>query len=184
MGLLVTFVDSLLAGYDAVPDVVGWALVVLGLRDLRGRLATSTTLLPLAAVAGAVSVVLLRPAWTAGLPESTGWLLSLPQLVFSFVLCREVARLLAPEGGSASAPGTTVRESHTLGRRLAWLGRIFLVAATGPVLVYGGGLDRLLTPVAVLAVAANVLLVYLLFRASPLVHGARPTHGPPAGQGD
>lgn len=174
MGLVITLVDSVVGGYDAVPDAVGWVLVVLGLRDLRGRLAP-TTLLTLAGAAGAVSLVLLRPAWTADLPESTGWLLSLPQVAFSFVLCREMHRLLAPGTvGAQDAPRPASAESRTLARRFSGLGWLFGVTAAGPVLVYGGGVTFLLTPAALLAVTANVVLVYLLFRASVLVHGPRP----------
>jgi len=49
----------------------------------------------------------------------------------------------------------------------------FAVAAFGPVLLYGGGLDVTLVPLALLSVAANVYLVYLLFRGSTEVHGPR-----------
>jgi hypothetical protein len=171
MGLVVTLLDSYVGGYDAVPDLLGWVLVVAGLRDLRERADTSS-LLPLAALSGLVSVALLSPAWTQGLPESTGWLLSLPQLAFSFLLCREVAELLVSAYRRGSArEDTGGRAAHTLARRLRLLGWGFVLAAAGPVLLYGGGVDALATPVAVLAVLVNLALVYLLFRSSTLVHG-------------
>lgn len=154
MGLVLTLVDAVVGGYDAVPDVLGWVLVGLGLRDLRGR-APLATLAPLAVLAGLVSLATLRPTILDGLPESSGWLLSLPQVLFSFVLCSELARLVAPP----------------LDGRLVALRAVFVVVAAGPVLVYGGGLDVLLVPLAVLTVAANVYLVYLLFRASGEVEG-------------
>ena len=173
MGLVITLVDSHIAGYDAVPDVLGWVLVVMGLLDLRDRVDTST-LLPLAVVAGVVSVALLSPAWIATFPESTGWLLSLPQLVFSFLLCRELADLLAPAYATQTSPAldTVERATRTVARRLRLLAWGFALAAAGPVLLYGGGVDVLLTPLAVLAVAVNAALVYLLFRVSTLVHGS------------
>ncbi len=49
----------------------------------------------------------------------------------------------------------------------------FAVAAVGPVFLYGGGLDVTLVPLALLSVAANVYLVWLLFRASTEFHGPR-----------
>lgn len=180
MGLVITLVDSYVLGYDAVPDVLGWVLVVLGLRDLRHRLPTSS-LLPLALLSAAVSLVLVRPSWTDGLPESTGWLLSLPQLVFSFLLCRELAPLLDPASTTGDGGGRVdvlERTGRTLARRLRVLGWLFVVAAVGPVLLYGGGVDVLLTPLAVLSVVANVALVYLVFRSSTVLHGPRPPRMP------
>jgi hypothetical protein len=148
MGLVIALVDAIIGGYDAVPDVLGWALVCLGLYDLRGRLPL-TTLMPVAVLAGLVSLATLRPALLEGLPESTGWLLSLPQLAFSFLLCTELVPFIRP-------PFTA---------RLRALRWGFVVLAAGPVLLYGGGLGVVLVPLAVLSVAANVYLVYVLFRA-------------------
>jgi len=160
MGLVIALVDAIIGGYDAVPDVLGWLLVCLGLHGLRGRVSVST-LLPLAVLAGLVSLATLRPSLLEGLPESTGWLLSLPQIAFSFLLCTE----LAPVVG---AP-LTVRL-----RGLRWA---FVVLAVGPVLLYGGGVDVALVPLAVLSVAANVYLVYLLFRSPGELPGAEPSTG-------
>lgn len=156
MGLVITIVDALVAGYDAVPDVLGWVLVVMGLLELRPRMPVGA-LLPLAAAAGVVSVATIRPSLLDHLHESTGWLLSLPQIAFSFLLCGAVAPLL---------------QGHLAGRfqALRWA---FLVAAAGPVLLYGGGVRALLVPLAIVTVAANVSLVYLLFRASTEVHAPR-----------
>jgi len=156
MGLVITLVDAIIAGYDAVPDVIGWAMVVLGLRELRDRM-TVTTLVPLSVVAGTLTNNGFRPDLIEDLPESTGWLLSLPQIAVSFLLCTEVARLVG----------------ESLSRRLLVLRWLFAVAAVGPVLLYGGGLDVTLVPLALLSVAANVSLVYLLFRGSTEFHGPR-----------
>lgn len=171
MGLVITLVDSYVGGYDAVPDVLGWVLVVAGLLDLREK-ADISSLLPIAVLSGLVSFALLSPAWTEELPESTGWLLSLPQIAFSFLLCRAVAGLLESAYPRESAREDTLRgAAHTVARRLSLLAWGFVLAATGPVLLYGGGLDVLTTPLAVVAVLVNLALVYLLFRASTLVHG-------------
>jgi hypothetical protein len=156
MGLVITLVDAPIAGYDGVPDVLGWVLVVLGLLGLRPRVPLAT-LMPLAVVAGLVSVATIRPSLLDDLPESAGWLLSLPQVAFSFALCAAAAALV----------------DGPLARRFRGLRWAFVVAAAGPVLLYGGGVDLLLVPLAVVTVAANVYLVYLLFRASTEVHGPR-----------
>ncbi len=162
MGLVLTLVDAMFNGYDAVPDVLGWALAVMGLRALRGRLETAT-LLPLAVIAGLVSLVGFAPGLVEDLPESSGWLLSLPQIAFSFVLCAEVAKIV----------------EQTLARRFRVLRWVFLGVALGPVVVYGGGVDALLVPLALFAVAAGIYLVYLLFRASAQLRA--PDGGPTAG---
>jgi hypothetical protein len=156
MGLVLTLVDATFNGYDAVPDVLGWVLVVIGLWALRKQL-ESAMLLPLAAIAGLVSLVGFAPGLLEDLPESRGWLISLPQIVFSLVLCAEVAKLVGP----------------TLARRFRGLRWVFLAVALGPVLLYGGGVDALLIPLALLAVGAGIYLVYLLFRASAEFHGPR-----------
>lgn len=154
MGLVLTIVDPPIAGFDAVPDLLGWLLVLSGLGRLRERMPVATPV-TLAVLAGAVSPALLRFGWLEDAPESTGWLLSLPQFAFSFALCSAVGALVGPQ----------------LRRRFEALRWGFVAAAAGPVLLYGGGIDLLLVPLAVLAVFVNVYLVYLLFRASTEVHG-------------
>jgi hypothetical protein len=96
-----------------------------------------------------VSVATYPPQVSSLLDESGGWALSLPQLAFSFMLCSA----LVPVGGS-------------LARRFALLRWVFVAVAAGPVLVFGGGVEALRSPIALLVVGANVYLVYLLFRAS------------------
>lgn len=154
MGLVLTIADPSIGGYDAVPDVLGWVLVVMGLLGLRDRLPASP-MVPLALTAGAVSLVLVRFDWLHGAPESTGWVLSLPQFAFSFVLSSRLAGVVG----------------ERLGRRFRGLRWAFVAAAAGPVLLFGGGVDLLLLPLAVLAVAANLYLVFLLFRAASQIHG-------------
>ena len=152
MGLVIVLVDADLAGFDAVPDLLGWALVLAGVRRLGGSPARST-LLGLAATSGLVSLALVRTDTVAALPESGGWLLSLPQVVFSFVLCGALPALLPPA-------------DRRLGHSLARLRWVFVLVGVGPVLLYGGGVDALLVPLALVTVGANLALVYLLFRAA------------------
>lgn len=68
MGLVLTLVDPILGGFDAVPDVLGWVLVLLGLRGLRDRI-TVGTLAGLAVVSALVSLATVRPELVADLPE-------------------------------------------------------------------------------------------------------------------
>lgn len=152
MGLVIVVVDASLRGFDAVPDVLGWVLVVVGLVDLRAVLPGSGLLVALAAVSAGVSAALLWPGLAGAFPESTGWLLSLPQLAFSIMLCASVASLAADEADIV--------------RRFSWLRWVFVALVFAPILLYGGGVDALLIPIAVVTVAANVYLIYLLFRVS------------------
>lgn len=169
MGLLIVILDAGIGGMDAVPDVLGWLLVLLGVRDLRRDLPGSGTLLGVGGTAAAVSPVLLRPEWTAGLPESAGWLLSLPQAVFCLLLSGAMARYVV-------RPDV---DRPDLERRYAVLRWAFVVVAAGPVLLYGAGVDALLVPLAVLTVAANIYLVYLLFRSSRTAAQVRPGRAGP-----
>ena len=154
VGELLILVDASVNGFDAIPDVLGWALIVMGLLQLRDRLTTST-LLPLASISGLVSLADLVPGLLGGLPPSLGWLLSLPQVAFDLVLCSLVAPLV----------------KEPLAARFRGLRWVLVVVAVGPVLVFGGGLRMLLPPLALLAIGAGIYLVYLLFRASTEVHG-------------
>ena len=79
MGLVIVVVSARFGGYDALPDPVGWALVVAGLLPLRHGLPLGGWTLALAVVAGLVAVPLWLPAvadrvspsgqWGAGLHE-------------------------------------------------------------------------------------------------------------------
>lgn len=60
-------------------------------------------------------------------------------------------------------------------------GELFVVVAAGPVLVYGGGVDALATPLAVLAVLTNVAFVYYLFKVSRRGYGSTVADVPAAG---
>ncbi len=155
MGFVLVLVDASFGGYDAVPDPIGWAMVLAGLVPLRRVVDVGSGLIGLAALSLLVSAVTYPPAVARSLDESGGWALSLPALAFSFALCAALA----------SAAG------HLSGRFrvLRWA---FAIGAVGPVLVFGGGVEVLRDPLAFVVVAANVYLVYLLFRASSTVHHA------------
>ena len=149
MGLVIVLVDALFGGYDAVPDPLGWALVIAGVVPLRDRFGHGTALLATAWISLAVSSATYLPQVSGALDESGGWALSLPQLAFSFLLCTA----MAPAAG-------------WLAGRFNLLRWVFAVLAAGPVLVFGGGVEVLRDPLALVIVGANVYLVYLLFQAS------------------
>jgi hypothetical protein len=153
MGLVIVVVRAPFGGYDALADPVGWGLVLAGLLSLRERLPLAGTAVLLAAGAGVVAVPLVLPQLADRLTPSGQWAVSLPQTAFCVVLCSSLATLALGAGDRVD-------------RRLGLLRWVFLAVAVGPVLVYGGGVDALTGPVAVLAVLANVTLVYQLFRVS------------------
>lgn len=153
MGLVIVVLQPKVGGFDALPDVLGWVLVMLGLLDLRARLDNFAALRTLAVLAGVASAVIFWPTVYESVSESTGWLVSLPQLAFCALLCASLSELSKPDDAATS-------------RRFSFLRWVFITLAAGPVLVYGGGVDVLLVPLAVLIVAANVFLIYLLFKIS------------------
>ncbi len=149
MGLVLVFVDAFFGGYDAVPDPVGWAMVIAGLVSLRPRIESGSGLLMLAGLCLVVSAATYPPAVSGLLDESGGWALSLPQIGFSVMLCTSLAPV-----------------ADRLSSRFLALRWVFVALAAGPVLVFGGAVEALRSPIALLIVGANVYLVYLLFLAS------------------
>jgi hypothetical protein len=166
MGFVIVLLDAPFGGYDGLPDPVGWGLVIAGLLSLRGLLRGADTLLGVAILSGLVSLVTYPPAVGEHLDPSLGWLLSLPQLAFSLLTC------------SALAP-----PNPDLERRFLFLRWVFVALAVAPVLVFGGGLDRLTTPTAVVAVLADLYFVYLVFRVSRRPFGVPGHPGPPPENG-
>jgi hypothetical protein len=161
MGLLVVFLRASFGGYDALPDPVGWGLALAGLWQLRGQLPNGPTVVALAAISSAVSIPLVLPALEDRLTAPGQWALSLPQTAFCVVLCSALA---ASEPASEHEAFSGVADA--VRGRFAALRWVFVAIGAAPVLVYGGGLDALAGPVALLAVLANVYLVYLLLRVS------------------
>lgn len=162
MGLVIVFVSARFSGYDALPDPVGWALVVAGLLPLRARVPLGGWAVALAVLAGAVAVPLVLPAVEERLTPSGQWGVSLPQILFCVVLCTSLCAVADRAGDKEAA-------------RFGLLRWAFVAVGAGPVLVYGGGVDALATPVAVLAVLANVALVYYLFKVSRRGYGSTET---------
>ncbi|MBD8871033.1 hypothetical protein [Nocardioides donggukensis] len=155
MGLVIVALDTL-GGYDALPDFLGWALVLWGLATLptpaRGTLQAT------AAVAGAVSLVLWFPQVHQPLRDaevSLRWAASLPDLLFVLLLCRALA--------------TRAREADPTDRRfaarfgvLAWAA---VVVAALPAIADAAGSDGLLVAAEVGFVVLWLWLVWNLFAA-------------------
>ena len=158
MGLVIVVLTARFAGWDALPDPVGWALVVAGLWPLRDGLPLGGWAVGLAVVAGVVSLPLVVPDVARRISEAGQWGASLPQTGFCVLLAGSLATVAQRRGDKEERPLSGLR----------W---VFVVVAAGPVLVYGGHVDALAAPLAVLAVLANVALVYYLFKLSRRGYG-------------
>ena len=140
MGLVIVVLVARFHGYDALPDPVGWLLVLLGVRALPPAVPHRDNLLRLAGLAGAVSVVVWFPAVTDALYDadaSLAWAANLPEVLFGALLCHALAAT-ADEGAMGSA-GADPKAARWL--RLTRTG--MLVVAVLPVLVFGARPDGL-----------------------------------------
>ena len=161
------------AFYDALPDPVGWLLVLLGLRALgRGSSLRLGLVTGLAITAFVISIPLwfpqinhlLVPAYNPDLDVSGQWFLSLPQNLFGFALAREISR-----AGQEADDGY-------LSTRFGLLGWAFAALVVLPVIAYGGGVTALQTPTLVLIGVVSIAFIYYLFASHrrPLLAGPGP----------
>ena len=158
MGLVIVGLRANLIGeYDALPDPLGWVLVILGVHGLPAELPRRDTVVTLAWLAGLVSV----PLWFPGVSDaafathpSLAWALTLPQLGFAAVLCHSLAASAAEAEDHKSASWL----------RLAMTG--FVVAAVLPVIVFGAGAGSLELTADVGAAVILLALIWLLFSYS------------------
>jgi hypothetical protein len=167
MGLVIVALQAPVAGgYDALPDPLGWLLVILGVRALPDDLPRRDLVVTLAWLAAAVSV----PLWFPAVPDaaydthpSLGWALNLPQLGFAALLCHSLAtRAMEAEDRKAGS-----------WLRLAMAG--FVAAAVLPVVVFGGGVGSLQSTMAVGAALVLLTLICLLFAYSARPWAAAPS---------
>ena len=158
MGLVIVALRAPLAGgYDALPDPLGWLLVILGVRALPADLLRRDVVATLAWIAAAVSVPLWFPAVSDAAyatHPSLGWALNLPQLGFAALLCHSLA---------ASAVAAEDRKAGSW-LRLAMAG--FVAAAVLPVVVFGAGVASLELTAYVGATLVLITLIWLLFAYS------------------
>ena len=153
MGLLIVFLQAGFHGVDALADPLGWVLVLAGVVPLRDRLPHGDVALWLASLALVVSVPLFVPAVRSQLSASGQWGASVPQTAFCLVLAGALATVCERAGD----------------RRARWFRVLrtgFAVLLAGPVLLYGGHVDSLAVPLAVVSVAADVALVWFTFAVS------------------
>lgn len=140
--------------YDALPDPLGWVLLLLGVFALARTDNTFDSSRWLALLAAAVSVPMWFPQVHHQLDGSGEWFASLPQLVFCLFLAREIGML----GARQSPPDGYVAKRFGL---LVWG---FALAGVLPVLAIGGDVTQLESPTLVLSALVNVTFVYFLFR--------------------
>ena len=161
MGLVIVVLSARFQGYDALPDPVGWLLVLVGVTALPAELPHRAHLLAFAGLAGAVAVVVWFPGVTdrlySGDTESTaslGWVVNLPQVAFSALLCHDLA-------GRAAAAGD--------GSAARWLGltrSALILVGLMPVLVFGAGLAAFEVTSYVAAAVVALVLIWQLFTYS------------------
>jgi hypothetical protein len=171
MGLVIVVVPAFFpahphpswAVYDALPDPLGWVLVVSGVWALGATTDLDLTTVRWLAVAGLVVSVplwfpqlnhLLVPKYNPDIPISAQWFLSLPQTLFGLVL----ARVIGTTGETL-----TPRDRYVAGRFgvLTWGFAAMLVL---PVVAYGADLAPLQGPTLLLIGLVNLAFIYYLFR--------------------
>lgn len=177
MGLVIVALRAPLIGeYDALPDPLGWVLVVLGVRGLPADLHRRHTVVVLAWLAAAVSVPLWFPGFgdaAFAIHPSLAWALTLPQLGFATVLCHSLA----------TSADTAEDHKAASWLRLAMTG--FIVAAVLPVIVLGAGAGSLEVTADVGAAVVLVVLIWLLFSYSARSWAVdQPINGPVDGPVD
>ena len=139
--------------YDALPNPLGWVLVLLGVFALAKADKTFDSSRWLALVAAAVSVPMWFPQVAHRLDASGEWFASLPQLVFCLFLAREIAL-----AGASRKPA-----DGYVAKRFGLLVWAFALAGVLPVLAIGGNVKQLEMPTLVVSSLASVAFVYLLF---------------------
>lgn len=149
MGLFIVAVTARFGEYDALPDAVGWVLVLVGARRRSG---TVKTLAVFALVVAAVVWFQAPRDYLDDHDQALRWAVNLPQLGFLIALCRELSDVA--RGAGDRRAGDWLR--HTMGATV--------LAAALPVIVFGAGVDALETPTYVLATIALVVAIGQLVR--------------------
>lgn len=163
------------AGYDLLPDPLGWVMVGWGTARLAPG-AGRRPLLALVALAGLVDAALWVPAVLDAVTDADPalrWTANLPQLGAVVVLCLDLA---------ARARRHPDASALTWWRLLAGLYAVLMVL---PVLVFGGGVAAIGPVADTLVALAPLLLATLLltFATRPWAAGfgePRPSGGPAA----
>jgi len=150
------------AVYDALPDPIGWALVLAGVWALvRATDLDLDAVRWLAIVAFVVSIPLwlpqvnhlLVPKYNPDLTVSGQWAVSLPQTVFSLVLARRIGRT----GLDQDPPDRYVAGRFGV---LTWG---FTALVVLPAIAYGGDIEPLQSPTLLLTGLVNIAFIFYLF---------------------
>jgi hypothetical protein len=142
------------ARYDALPDPLGWLLVLLGMVALVRFDGAFSTTRWLAVAAGLVSLPMWVPQLNHRLEPSGEWFSSLPQIAFCLLLAREIGMRAAAQ---------TPRDAY-VAKRFGLLVWGFALVAVLPVLTLGGHVTPLEGPTQLVSLLVNIAFVYYLFR--------------------
>jgi hypothetical protein len=140
--------------YDALPDPIGWLLVLWGLWPLRRLDASFDLPAWLAVLAALVSVPLWLPVLRHHLDASGEWAASMPQTLCCLLLARSIGRLAALQ---------QPRDEYAA-RRFGLLSWGFALLIVLPVLALGGRLRALENPTLLVSAVVNVAFIVFLFR--------------------
>lgn len=151
------------AFYDALPDPIGWGMVVWGVVELGRHSDLDLGIVKwMAALALLVSIPmwfpqinhLLAEAYNPDLntaAKSGQWFLSLPHSVFGLLLSREIGR------------AGQLAEDKYLASRFGLLCWGFGALVVLPAVAYGAAVDALVTPTLVLIAVVNIGFIHYLF---------------------
>jgi hypothetical protein len=140
--------------YDALPDPLGWLLVLFGVFALARVDDTFASSRWLAGVAAAVSVPMWFPQVQHQLDASGEWAVSLPQIAFCLFLAREIGM---------AAPLQQPPDGY-IAKRFGLLVWGFAVVAVLPVIALGGNVTQLTNTTLLFSTLVNLAFVYFLFR--------------------
>jgi hypothetical protein len=140
--------------FDALPDPIGWVLVLFGTFALARADGTFASSRWLAGFAGVVSLPMWFPQVAHQLDASGEWFASLPQIAFCLFLAREIGI----EAARQSPPDVFVAKRFGL---LFWG---FAAVGVLPVIAIGGGLTQLEDPTRFLSWLVSLAFIYTLFR--------------------
>ena len=102
LGLVIVVLVARFGGYDALPDPIGWLVVLWGVR----RLPDPALLLTLAGAALVVACAVWLPTTQDVLDRgytSLRWAINLPQVIFCVALCHQLSALARRSGDTRAA---------------------------------------------------------------------------------
>jgi hypothetical protein len=140
--------------YDALPDPIGWMLVLLGVVALARFDDAFDSTRWLAGLAAVVSVPMWFPQVQHRMDASGEWFASLPQILFCLLLARDIGL----RGAERTPRDLYVAQRFGL---LVWG---FAAIGVLPVIALGGDVPQLTSTMLLVSTLVNVAFVYFLFR--------------------